>query len=116
MSDGRALDRARAARIAAAYKPAHWFGNRWNYFYSRAKLASDPLYPAVADALRGTSAPLLDLGCGIGLLALAWLAVGVRQWIILNRWTKKYETYRELQRKIDEKLADDKNGDEKPPG
>ena len=50
------------------------------------------------------------------LLALAWLVVGVRQWIILNRWTKKYETYRELQRKIDEKLADDKNGDEKPPG
>jgi hypothetical protein len=50
------------------------------------------------------------------LLALAWLAVGVRQWIILNRWAKKYETYRELQRKIDEKLADEKNGDEKPPG
>ena len=71
MNDGRAFDRASAARIAAAYRPAHWFGNRWNYFYSRTKLASDPLYPAVADALRGSSAPLLDLGCGIGLLALA---------------------------------------------
>ena len=77
MSDGRALDRASAARIAAAYKPARWFGNRWNYFYSRAKLASDPLYPAVADALRGTSAPLLDLGCGIGLLVLALRDVGI---------------------------------------
>ena len=77
MSDGRALDRASAARIAAAYKPARWFGNRWNYFYSRAKLASDPLYPAVADALRGTTAPLLDLGCGIGLLALALRAAGI---------------------------------------
>jgi hypothetical protein len=51
------------------------------------------------------------------LLALAWLAVGIRQWLILNKWTKKYETYRELQRKIDEKLADEKNNDEekKPP-
>jgi hypothetical protein len=51
-------------------------------------------------------------------VAIAWLAVGIRQWLILNKWTKKYETYRELQRKIDEKLADEKNGDEekKPPG
>ena len=77
MSDGRALDRASAARIATAYRPAGWFGNRWNYFYSRAKLASDPLYPAVADALRGTTAPLLDLGCGIGLLALALRDAGI---------------------------------------
>jgi hypothetical protein len=50
-------------------------------------------------------------------VAIGWLAVGVRQWLILNKWTKKYETYRELQRKIDEKLADEKEGDEekKPP-
>ena len=50
-------------------------------------------------------------------VAIGWLAVGVRQWLILNKWTKKYETYRELQRKIDEKLADEKNDEEKkPPG
>jgi hypothetical protein len=50
-------------------------------------------------------------------VAVGWLAVGVRQWLILNRWSKKYEAYRELQRKIDEKLADEKNGDDegKPP-
>lgn len=50
------------------------------------------------------------------LLALAWLAVGIRQWFILSKWTKKYETYRELQRKIDEKLGDnDENkGEDKP--
>lgn len=49
-------------------------------------------------------------------VAIAWLAVGIRQWLILNKWSKKYETYRELQRKIDEKLADEKNNDEsKPP-
>ena len=36
--------------------------------YVRGKLASDPLYPAVLRALDGTDAPLLDIGCGMGLL------------------------------------------------
>lgn len=78
MSAEQAFDRGTAARLAMAYRPPRWFGNRWNYFYSRTKLASDPLYPAVADALRGSDAPLLDLGCGIGLLALALRHEGVQ--------------------------------------
>ena len=77
MSIEQAFDRGTAARLATAYRPRRWFGNRWNYFYSRTKLATDPLYPAVADALRGSTAPLLDLGCGIGLLALALRHAGV---------------------------------------
>jgi SAM-dependent methyltransferase len=77
MSVEQAFDRGTAARLAAAYRPPRWFGNRWNYFYSRTKLASDPLYPAVAEALQGSHAPLLDLGCGIGLLALALRHQGV---------------------------------------
>ena len=78
MSVDHAFDRATAARLAMAYRPPRWFGNRWNYFYSRTKLASDPLYPAVAESLRGCDAPLLDLGCGIGLLALALRHEGLR--------------------------------------
>jgi 2-polyprenyl-3-methyl-5-hydroxy-6-metoxy-1,4-benzoquinol methylase len=66
-----AFDRATAARIASAFLPERWFGNRWHYHYSRIKLGSDPLYPGVADALRGSVLPVLDLGCGIGLLAHA---------------------------------------------
>lgn len=66
---GRALDRQRAHAIADAFRSGTGFRDRWNYFYTRAKLGSDPLYPAVAEALRGTDAPLLDLGCGLGLLA-----------------------------------------------
>lgn len=77
MSVEHAFDRGTAARLAMAYRPPSWFGNRWNYFYSRTKLASDPLYPAVAEALRGSHLPLLDLGCGIGLLALALRHEGV---------------------------------------
>lgn len=66
---GRPLERRRAHAIAGAFRPDSRLGNRWNYFYTRAKLGSDPLYPAVANAFRGTTAPVLDLGCGLGLLA-----------------------------------------------
>ncbi|SFS04609.1 2-polyprenyl-3-methyl-5-hydroxy-6-metoxy-1,4-benzoquinol methylase [Dyella sp. OK004] len=38
--------------------------------YVRGKLASDPVYAATAEALNGTALPLLDIGCGIGLLGL----------------------------------------------
>jgi len=77
MSDAAAFDRATADRIARAFLPARWDGNRWHYYYSRIKLGSDPLYPGVAAALRGSTLPLLDLGCGIGLLAHALRAGGV---------------------------------------
>ncbi|MEO6102164.1 MAG: methyltransferase domain-containing protein [Pseudoxanthomonas sp.] len=70
-SPTRPFDRATATRIAQAYLPRHPLGNRWDYYYSRAKLGSDPLYPGVLQALRGCQAPLLDLGCGLGLLAHA---------------------------------------------
>ena len=39
---------------------------RW---YVAAKLATDPLYPAVHDVLCHTTQPLLDVGCGMGVLA-----------------------------------------------
>lgn len=49
---------------------------RPHYYYARIKLATDPLYAGVGEVLAGTSAPLLDLGCGIGLLAHALRAQG----------------------------------------
>ncbi|ATE70332.1 methyltransferase domain-containing protein [Lysobacter capsici] len=72
MAPGQAL------HIARAYLPEHPLGNRWDYYYSRAKLSSDPLYPGVSEALRDTDAPLLDLGCGLGLLAHTLYADGIR--------------------------------------
>jgi 2-polyprenyl-3-methyl-5-hydroxy-6-metoxy-1,4-benzoquinol methylase len=71
MADTPAFDGHVAARIARAYLPRRWYGNRWHYHYSRIKLGADPLYPGVAAALRGSAQPVLDLGCGIGLLAHA---------------------------------------------
>ena len=38
--------------------------------YVRAKLASDPVYPAVFEQLRGSDLPVIDVGCGVGILAL----------------------------------------------
>lgn len=49
---------------------------RPHYYYARIKLATDPLYAGVGTALAGNKAPLLDLGCGIGLLAHALRAQG----------------------------------------
>lgn len=65
-----------AARIAHAFAPERALGSRWDYHYVRSKLGRDPLYPGVCEALRGTTAPLLDLGCGLGLLAHALRANG----------------------------------------
>jgi SAM-dependent methyltransferase len=62
---------ADARRIAEAFLPRFPLGNRFDYYYVRAKLGSDPLYPGVLAALRGHTAPLLDVGCGLGLLAHA---------------------------------------------
>ncbi|HEX2169581.1 MAG TPA: hypothetical protein VHF65_04710 [Nitrososphaera sp.] len=44
---------------------------------------------------------------------LFWLGIGIRQWFVFSKWTKKYKQYKDLQKKIDEKLDyDDDNRDE----
>ncbi|HEY1083366.1 MAG TPA: class I SAM-dependent methyltransferase [Prosthecobacter sp.] len=42
---------------------------RWDLFYTRSKLASDPVYQAVVREIGNSELPVLDIGCGIGLLA-----------------------------------------------
>ena len=49
--------------IAASFLPS-----RYRYWYSLSKLALDPLYDAVPAAFGHDRVPVLDLGCGIGLL------------------------------------------------
>ena len=53
--------------------------DRWHSHYARWKLAHDPLYPGVLPLLRDDSHPLLDLGCGIGLLAHVLRNAGAMQ-------------------------------------
>jgi alpha-methylacyl-CoA racemase len=88
-------DEARA--IARAFLPTHLLGNRYDYFYTLSKLRSDPLYPGVLDALRGTTAPVLDLGCGLGLLLhalrLGGLWGGERGENLLDTGAPFYDVY-----------------------
>ena len=49
--------------------------------------------------------PLFTITKNIPLIiGILWLGIGIRQWIVLSRWNKKYQRYRELQKKIDEKI------------
>ncbi|NYZ61539.1 methyltransferase [Luteimonas sp. SJ-16] len=73
----RPLPREDARHIARAFLPRHVLGNRYDYYYTLTKLRTDPLYPGVLQALRPTRAPVLDLGCGLGLLAHALRADGL---------------------------------------
>ena len=45
------------------------YESRWFRGYVKSKLRTDPLYPAVWAELQQSKLPLLDLGCGLGLLA-----------------------------------------------
>ena len=42
---------------------------------------------------------------------LFWIGIGIRQWFMLSKWTKKYKEYKQLQKKIDEKLDYDSDSD-----
>jgi hypothetical protein len=46
------------------------------------------------------------------IIFIIWLGIGIRQWFVLSNWTKKYERYKELQKKVDEKLDYEGSDDE----
>lgn len=71
------LGSQRARQIAKAFASERSFAGRWAWHYSRGKLATDPLYPGVCEVLRDSREPLLDLGCGLGLLVHAMRADGI---------------------------------------
>ena len=48
---------------------ADLFPGKSEHYYIRSKFRTDPLYPAILGELRESELPLLDLGCGLGLLA-----------------------------------------------
>lgn len=49
--------------------PRRYLPRHPHYYYARIKLATDPLYVGVGEVLAHRREPLLDVGCGIGLLA-----------------------------------------------
>jgi len=61
------------ARVAAQ------FPERWLRGYVRSKLRRDPIYPAAYELFRSSDEPILDIGCGLGLLAFYLRERGCRQ-------------------------------------
>ena len=56
-------------RDDAAQRVASRFRSRFLRHYVASKLATDPLYRAVAERLADHTLPLTDIGCGVGLTA-----------------------------------------------
>ncbi len=53
------------------------FESRFLRGYAKGKLGSDPVYPAALEHFRSVPGPILDLGCGMGLLGFYLRALGV---------------------------------------
>lgn len=69
--------RAQPAALARVYLNSPFSAERHHYYYARSKLATDPVYAATLDALADSREPVLDLGCGIGLLLHALRNAGL---------------------------------------
>ena len=40
-------------------------------------------------------------------ISLVWLAIGIRQWVVLSKWDKRYQQFKKKQREIDEEFKDE---------
>ncbi len=58
------------------------FSQRWLRGYVGSKLRRDPVYPAAYELFSGSDEPILDVGCGVGLLAFYLRERGCRQPIL----------------------------------
>lgn len=65
-----------ARRLAQRYQP------RWLRSYVRSKLRTDPVYRAAFELFHSSRLPILDVGCGIGLLAFYLRERGLDQPIV----------------------------------
>jgi SAM-dependent methyltransferase len=65
----------------AEARVAELFASRFLRGYAHGKLRRDPVYRAVLEILKGTSAPIYDVGCGVGLLEFYLRENGVHNWI-----------------------------------
>lgn len=66
MKNGNAAAAAEHERACA--RVARRFGELWLRIYAGKKLRSDPVFPAAFELLRASREPLIDVGCGVGLL------------------------------------------------
>jgi hypothetical protein len=51
-----------------------------------------------------SGSPWMVAGYITVVIAIVFLAVGIRQWAVLSKWTKRYKQYKALQEKVDRQL------------
>jgi hypothetical protein len=39
-------------------------------------------------------------------ISLVWLSIGIKQWLSISKWDKKYQRFKEKQEQVDKKLDD----------
>jgi 2-polyprenyl-3-methyl-5-hydroxy-6-metoxy-1,4-benzoquinol methylase len=67
---------------SACARVATRFRDRWLRNYVRGKLRRDDIYSTAYELLRSSAAPILDVGCGVGLLAFYLRERGCRQPVV----------------------------------
>ena len=40
-------------------------------------------------------------------ISLVWLGIGIRQWIVLSKWDKRYQNFKAKEKEIDKELEDE---------
>ena len=63
-----------------------------------------PLTWHVSPLLLGTPYNFRIAGIVTIVIAAVFIAVGVRQWMIISSWTRRYKSYKEMRRRVDEQL------------
>src|SRR5579872_5521941 len=66
-----------------------------------------PVLWHVAPIVRGSFFEIA--GYGTIALAVLFVALGVRQWRLLSKWTKRYKLYKQLQKRVDDRLDFEKD-------
>ena len=66
----------------ACERVAALFSARWLRHYVSSKLRSDPVFSAAFELLQGSTLPILDVGCGLGLLGFYLRERGLQSGVI----------------------------------
>ena len=68
-------------------------------------------YDAAKKVLSGNGGVTDELALGINrivlLVSVVWLVIGIRQWVILSRWGKRYKVFKKSRDEADKKLQDE---------
>ncbi|HEY0369986.1 MAG TPA: class I SAM-dependent methyltransferase [Chthoniobacterales bacterium] len=98
------------ARVAALYRP------RWLRHYAASKLRRDAIFARAFELLHGSSEPILDVGCGIGLLPFYLRERGLHQRIVaLDIDGRKLAHAREIASSYEDIVVIEQDGDEPLP-